>query len=380
MTDVQDRKARTVRRAVERPTWRLLALVGALVAGLVSYALATEPAHATTIASDALDGGTSATTSTLPAATVTPLSGGMTRPMPTHATPATHDDGAGARPQLLLAADATGAVELPTGHVDLLAPQLIEGELVMTVKDDTRLHDPGIVLRNPADVTVRVLEQARQAIPDGLDFLGTAGDPVWILPQTQDPALTWPGWSSEHASLFGQLDGPVTFRLIDVSGPGRFVLFQSVGLGSTRVIASTVDGLPASWTEPVPAHVHASWAFGAPGIYTLTFEASASLSGGGTVSTGAVPFRFVVDGDLPDDPDGEGARGDPDTSGDGAAGGNGNGTGTATGAGDGEAALADTGIEDAGALAAATVAMLLLGLALVGQPRRRPAGAGRAAP
>lgn len=370
MERVKVDRTRAGGRAMEWPGLRLLALIGALVAALVSYALATEPAYAAEIDPGMRTVG-APPTSALPAATVTSLSGGLTRPFP---VPASGDTGE--LWQLASAAASTGAsVELPTGHVDLLAPQLVDGRLVMTVKDDTRLHDPGIVFRDPADVTVRVLERARQAVPDGYGFLGSAGDPVWILPQTQDAALVWPGWSSEHASLFGQFDGPMTFRLTNVNGPGRVVLFQAVGFGSSRVIASTAGGLPASWTEPIPAHVHVNWAFGAPGTYTLTFEASGTLSGGGTVSTGPVPFRFVVDGQLPTSDD---DTGDGDGTGAGDAGGDGDGTGGAagTGAGDGEGALADTGIEDAGALAAAAVAVFLLGFALIGQPRRRPRTAG----
>jgi surface-anchored protein len=42
--------------------------------------------------------------------------------------------------------------------------------------------------------------------------------------------------------------------------------------------------------------MHANWAFTAPGRYLVTFEASATVDGGGFVSTGNVTYTFDVEG------------------------------------------------------------------------------------
>ena len=201
------------------------------------------------------------------------------------------------------------------GHLDLLAPQLIDGVLVMTARDDTEAG--GAVYRTPEAMSLVVPDAARQQIPEGFDMLGEPGEDVWLLPQTQDPDLLWPGWSTEHPSLGEGMAGDVTFMLRAVDGPGRFVLYQTVGFGQTRVIASTTDGVPDEWAEPIPAHVHANWAFGTPGTYTLTAIATGTLADGTPVQTAPADFTFTVEGDAPDAPADTGA-GDP-TAGDTAA-------------------------------------------------------------
>lgn len=164
-------------------------------------------------------------------------------------------------------------VVLDVGHTDAIAPAFEDGELVIRTKDDTQLHAPGIVYRDPADVIFQVEPTAEVTVPDNANFsfLGDPGDIVWMLPMTQDPSLLWPGWSTEHASLAGEF-ASIDYAITDVAGPGDFHLFLNGPFGGPLHRANSLGTLPNTWTEPVPAHVHANWAFTAPGTYSITFQ------------------------------------------------------------------------------------------------------------
>lgn len=168
--------------------------------------------------------------------------------------------------------DPGGRLVLDVGHTDAVAPTLDDGELVIKTKDDTRLHDPGIVYRDPEDLLFQVKPSAEIAVPGvpAFAFLGDPGDPVWILPMTQDHSLLWPGWSTEHPSLAGEFTS-LQFEVTDVDGPGDFFLFKNGAFGSVVPVADSVGG-PTTWTENTGAHVHANWAFTAPGTYSITFQ------------------------------------------------------------------------------------------------------------
>lgn len=172
-------------------------------------------------------------------------------------------------------ADPGGRLVLDVGHTDAVTPVLVDGELVLQVKDDTGLHATGAVYRDPDDVLFQVLPEAELAVPNvpAYSFLGAPGDPVWMLPMTQDPSLLWPGWSTEHPTLTGQFDD-ITYTVTGVEGPGEFHLFLNNAFGGVIHRANSEGTLSNTWTEPVPAHVHANWAFTELGTYEITFQVS----------------------------------------------------------------------------------------------------------
>lgn len=239
---------------------------------------------------------------------------------------------------LALAGPASAAT-LDVGHVDALAPQLVDGRLQLKVKDDT--VRPAVV-REVSDVLFVAKPEAQVPVPSGaaFGFLGGSGARVSILPQTQDARLVWPGWSTEHASLAGRFAGPLRFALEQVDGPGRFHLFASDpfgGIGQRFASSAPGDGFATSnaWSVGIGEHVHANWAFSAPGEYALRFRVSGTLSGGGEVSD-VQTYRFRVDGTGSGG--GGGAGGGSGGSGSGGSGGGsgaGSGSGTPSGAGSG---------------------------------------------
>ncbi|MBF6620438.1 MAG: choice-of-anchor M domain-containing protein [Patulibacter sp.] len=224
------------------------------------------------------------------------------------------------------------AVTLDSGHVDALAPQLVGGQLQLKVKDDT--VRPAVV-RDVGDVLFVAKPEAQAPVPASPDFafLGGNGARVSILPQTQDPRLVWPGWSTEHASLAGQFAGPLRFALEQFTGPGRFHLFASDpfgGIGQRFASSAPDGGFPTTnaWTVGLGAHVHANWAFSAPGEYALRFRVSGTLASGSEVSD-VQTYRFRVDGTGGDSGGGSGGGSGSGGSG----GGSGSGSGSDGGGG-----------------------------------------------
>jgi surface-anchored protein len=170
---------------------------------------------------------------------------------------------------LALVAPAHALTPISTGHIDALDVDLDGGALTLDIRDSrtATVNDD----LDPATAELQALSAAKTTIPTGStwSFLGTAGSPVWILPQTQNPGLLWPGWSTEDTP------GAVTLRLESVTGPGRFVLYTTSTFGTPSVKFNSSDGLPDTFGIAAGVHAHGNWAFGAAGTYRLTFRALA---------------------------------------------------------------------------------------------------------
>lgn len=172
----------------------------------------------------------------------------------------------------------SGATILNLGHVDI-ASLLSGGALVTKVKDTTA--SSVAVWREPEQVVLQALPNARVGVPasEAYRFLGRAGADLWLLPETQDAGLLWPGWSTEEIAT-GATRTTFDWTLTGVDGPGEFALFTSGGFGVPRVHFNTRDGLPDTMTIDKRVHVHGSWAFSAEGTYCLAFNRATTLADG----------------------------------------------------------------------------------------------------
>ncbi|WP_069113605.1 choice-of-anchor M domain-containing protein [Jiangella alba] len=99
-------------------------------------------------------------------------------------------------------------------------------------------EDPRTVLTDEhVDLLVQVKDpEAAITVPAGAEhaFLGTAGDPLWMIPQPRTPAIVRAGWSTEELAP-GALSGDVVeLMLTGVTGPGEVEVFQTAGLGAAR--------------------------------------------------------------------------------------------------------------------------------------------------
>jgi surface-anchored protein len=128
-------------------------------------------------------------------------------------------------------------------------------------------------------------------------FLGTAGSPVWILPQVQNPALLFLGFGTEELPSGLFVNDEVTLSLKAVRAPGQFAVYESGQFGSPNVIMNSGDGITVADSVVLPAggHRHVNWAFSTPGIYEVDFEATGMLVDGNIfTSSGPTTYTFSV--------------------------------------------------------------------------------------
>lgn len=168
-------------------------------------------------------------------------------------------------------------VELTSGHLDIAPMTTAEGlrmgigdGTLSYVKDRTVKRDPAHVKLVVSDEARKILGEGAMANAKGYEFLGAPGTKIWLLPQVQDPALLWPGFSSEFTSRTTYPDG-FDFEIEGQSAPAH---------ASWWAFTSTLDGQPkqlASSAEPSTiskvSHLHLNWAFNTPGTYRIKVRA-----------------------------------------------------------------------------------------------------------
>ncbi|PJJ73002.1 surface-anchored protein [Diaminobutyricimonas aerilata] len=214
---------------------------------------------------------------------------------------------------LTAAAVAAGALllpALPAAAADGPAPQPREHRLLQDIHTDaisTFLENGQLSLGTKADVPegngtrfaaddvwFHVDHDARMTAPAGIEFVAPAGAEIWLAPMTQNPETIWPGFSTESVPN-NAIDGNnTTFRLVDVEGPGKFELFTFGSFGQPNRLWSSTEDLKSFTVQRT--HMHANWAFTAPGIYRITIEGLVTI--GGIPSTSTATYTFVV-GDAP---------------------------------------------------------------------------------
>ncbi|MDT8914958.1 choice-of-anchor M domain-containing protein [Amycolatopsis sp. PS_44_ISF1] len=209
---------------------------------------------------------------------------------------------------------ASGRVVLGEGHVDALAPRLVDGKFQIQVKDGTQARK--VTWRRPADVVFQVRPAARFPLPgrDQLAFAGRPGDLVYLIPQVQQDGVVWAGWSTE-ALTARQIAGPVTYALTAVEGPAPVAIFTTGTFGDEKLLLGNSPGTPTTMPVPLATHAHANWIFPKDGIYRLTFTLTARAADGGTYTDtqtygfavgNADPARAFESGTRPGGPDSPG--------------------------------------------------------------------------
>lgn len=111
-------------------------------------------------------------------------------------------------------------------------------------------------------------------------FLGSAaGQPIWVIPQTQSQDITkpWLGTNTENLTTT-DWTGPLSITLKSITAPvdGYFSLFTSGAFGEPQLKFDTFDGLGADdvLAHPLGSHVHYNWLFTQPGLYEMTLGIS----------------------------------------------------------------------------------------------------------
>ena len=140
-------------------------------------------------------------------------------------------------------------------------------------------YDPGQRATN-TQVYIVGSTNAQVNIPANANyaFLGPAGSPMWILPQSQNTSLPYLGYSTEDIPN-GVFNNPMQLELISVEGPGNFFMWSVSGAGqppAVKMIATNGVVLPPfhKADKPVQDHEHDNWGFSTNGLYRVTFRAN----------------------------------------------------------------------------------------------------------
>jgi hypothetical protein len=158
-----------------------------------------------------------------------------------------------------------------------------------------RNSDLGVNL--PANEVVLVAaEPARLELPPGFDVFGMAGDPFWILPQSQDPLLLYLGFSAEGLPQ-GIFEPRFDIQLVRLDGPGHFFVWQANSFGEIDMRMNSRDGIGIEdRVRPMlGGHDHYNFGFTAGGLYSATFQAIARGLGSDVVwNSPEIPVLFAV--------------------------------------------------------------------------------------
>ena len=184
------------------------------------------------------------------------------------------------------------ASEISVGHVDL-GPRLIDGQWRAGLRHDA---ESGAVWRDPNQTVLRVNDAAIMTAPDSADYpflADVAGKPVHVIPQTQNPSVVWLGWNTQDPAVTATIDRGLTMRVGPVSGPGRAWLFLQSGTFGKPLLLADSGAAPGDVWIDSGTHVHANWAFSAPGTYTATVTFLGTTTAGEAVAA-STTLRFAV--------------------------------------------------------------------------------------
>ena len=110
---------------------------------------------------------------------------------------------------------------LDRGHVDIAVTR--EGDEFLTrLKDETALVDKKIVERPLDDVVLAVHDNAlcsRPAALKGKDFDCLGKEKFFLLPQTQEQSIIWPGYNTQALDYKHYKDGKITLNIKPVEMP-----------------------------------------------------------------------------------------------------------------------------------------------------------------
>ena len=188
-------------------------------------------------------------------------------------------------------------VQIARGHLDVRLTQASgEGGLTygLAVKDDSLTNARTSVLRTVGSTTLAVAPNARFVRPASLsdpsyDVLGPVGTATYVLPETQNSDIVWPGLSTEGIDYAALPEGAdLTLHLAQAPEGARVAFFQGGTFGAGAKVhfdSSKGDGLVHT-TEAT--HMHGNWVFSAPGTYRIEVGAR---SGDRTL---AEPQSFTV--------------------------------------------------------------------------------------
>ena len=150
--------------------------------------------------------------------------------------------------------------------------------------------DKKIVERPLDDVVLAVHDNALRSRPDALkgkDFDCLGKEKFFLLPQTQEQSIIWPGYNTQALDYKHYKDGKVTLNIKPVEMPegAQVGLFTAEGFG--KVFTPLINSAEGDYSieTTFASHTHTNWAFTKPGIYKLEVTYSATTTEGKDISS-----------------------------------------------------------------------------------------------
>ena len=197
-----------------------------------------------------------------------------------------------------------GKVELEVGHSDV---QVTYEDDKLGIHIYDQIEDVEIA---PDDLIILLPEAAEAAVPANTDFafLGSIGDPLWILPQNAIPNVLFLGIAADNLESGIFLDDTTRVELVSIEGPGHFFAYDTDAFGAPNVQINSADGITGDdrLTVAAGAHFHVDMTFNAEGDYKLTFVVKAALPDGAPVESEPITLNFEVGHHDDDGHDGHG--------------------------------------------------------------------------
>lgn len=166
------------------------------------------------------------------------------------------------------------------------------------------LHEDAVGQEHCPQETVLVASAAsRRTVPDDarFDFLGAPGRTVFILPQDESEDVLFLGLAADEIPDGAFAGNFVNLRLVSLDGPGHLALYTTDSFGAPTLFWNSADGLDERdvFRAEVGSHLHANWAFSAPGVYRVGLQASGVLAASERrVASDVMPLTFLVPGDV----------------------------------------------------------------------------------
>ena len=151
----------------------------------------------------------------------------------------------------------------------------------------------------PDEVSIGLGQESKALVPDNpnFEFLGAPGTPLWIAPQVDRAGVVFLGMNSSATSVGTFAGNRFDLRLMDVKGPGDFIMWITGGAGSVDVPMNTQDGIDEKDRVDLaaPGHFHQNWGFTSPGTYEIGFAGEGTLAGQATpILSDVETYRFAV--------------------------------------------------------------------------------------
>lgn len=174
-------------------------------------------------------------------------------------------------------------------HVHIHDGSLVDGAPVNNPPDGVEF--------GPDEVVIFVSDPS-VARPVGIqwDFLGvSAGAPLWVLPQAEDPGKPFLGIASEELASSDWTVLSLSLTSMNAPVGADFSLYQTDGFGAPVIQFATSDGITGADTYNmiVGGHAHYNWAFTEPGLYEIEFTVTGTHATDGPKSASGL-FTFGV--------------------------------------------------------------------------------------